>query len=142
MLYVLLLFTTVQDGLKLTSRKTRMFMFLVSYSNVNIVLQSWCYLTLRIKLISTGSSLTTGLPLDITEEEFVELMSKYGIIMQDPDTSRFIVKSSLWHNFQLFLHLSSRYLFWNNLVILAKKLYRFLKCQMHDISNCHVLKSA
>lgn len=56
-------------------------------------------LTMTIKLISTGSSLTTGLPLDITEEEFIELMSKYGIIMQDPDTSRFTVKSSPWHNF-------------------------------------------
>ena len=30
----------------------------------------------------------TGLPLDTTEEEFMELMSKYGIIMQDPDTSK------------------------------------------------------
>ena len=28
-----------------------------------------------------------GLPLDTTDEEFVEMMSKYGIIMQDPDTS-------------------------------------------------------
>ncbi|EDO33511.1 predicted protein [Nematostella vectensis] len=28
----------------------------------------------------------SGLPLDITDEEFVELMSKYGIIMEDPDT--------------------------------------------------------
>lgn len=30
----------------------------------------------------------SGLPLDITEEKFVELMSKYGIIMQDPDTNK------------------------------------------------------
>ena len=29
-----------------------------------------------------------GLPLDTTEEEFIQLMSKYGIIMQDPDTSK------------------------------------------------------
>ena len=29
----------------------------------------------------------TGLPTDITEEEFVTLMSKYGIIMEDPETS-------------------------------------------------------
>lgn len=27
-----------------------------------------------------------GLPLDTTDEEFIEMMSKYGIIMQDPDT--------------------------------------------------------
>ena len=30
----------------------------------------------------------TGLPLDMKEEEFIEMMSKYGIIMQDPDTSK------------------------------------------------------
>lgn len=30
----------------------------------------------------------TGLPLDTTDEEFIEMMSKYGIIMQDPDTSK------------------------------------------------------
>ncbi|XP_048578231.1 HIV Tat-specific factor 1 homolog [Nematostella vectensis] len=30
----------------------------------------------------------SGLPLDITDEEFVELMSKYGIIMEDPDTQK------------------------------------------------------
>ncbi|XP_015759958.1 PREDICTED: HIV Tat-specific factor 1 homolog [Acropora digitifera] len=28
----------------------------------------------------------SGLPLDMTDEEFIEMMSKYGIIMQDPDT--------------------------------------------------------
>ncbi len=33
-------------------------------------------------------SFVTGLPLDTTEEEFTEMMSKYGIIMQDPDTSK------------------------------------------------------
>lgn len=27
-----------------------------------------------------------GLPLDTTDQEFIEMMSKYGIIMQDPDT--------------------------------------------------------
>ncbi|XP_068757063.1 17S U2 SnRNP complex component HTATSF1-like [Montipora capricornis] len=30
----------------------------------------------------------SGLPLDTTDEEFIELMSKYGIIMQDPDTGK------------------------------------------------------
>ena len=30
-----------------------------------------------------------GLPQDTTEEEFIEMMSKYGIIMQDPETSMF-----------------------------------------------------
>eukprot|EP00794_Sanderia_malayensis_P000200 gene200-814_t len=34
----------------------------------------------------------SGLPSDITEEEFVELMSKYGIIMQDADTQKMKVK--------------------------------------------------
>ena len=29
----------------------------------------------------------SGLPDDTTEEEFIELMSKYGIIMEDNDTS-------------------------------------------------------
>ena len=29
-----------------------------------------------------------GLPLETTEEEFLEMMSKFGIIMQDPDTSK------------------------------------------------------
>lgn len=28
-----------------------------------------------------------GLPEETTEEEFIELMSKYGIIMEDNDTS-------------------------------------------------------
>lgn len=32
--------------------------------------------------------LTLGLPADITEEEFIELMGKCGIIMQDDDTSK------------------------------------------------------
>lgn len=30
----------------------------------------------------------SGLPLDTTDEEFIEMMSKYGIIMQDPDTGK------------------------------------------------------
>ncbi len=30
----------------------------------------------------------TGLPLDITDEEFEELMSKYGIISPDPNDPR------------------------------------------------------
>ena len=30
----------------------------------------------------------TGLPLNITDEEFTDMMSKYGIIMQDPDASK------------------------------------------------------
>ncbi|KAJ7388733.1 HIV Tat-specific factor 1 [Desmophyllum pertusum] len=30
----------------------------------------------------------SGLPLEITEEEFLEMMSKFGIIMQDPDTNK------------------------------------------------------
>lgn len=30
----------------------------------------------------------SGLPLDTTDEEFIEMMSKYGIIMQDPDTNK------------------------------------------------------
>jgi len=30
----------------------------------------------------------SGLPLDMKEEEFIEMMSKYGIIMQDPDTNK------------------------------------------------------
>ena len=33
-------------------------------------------------------SFIIGLPLDTSEEEFIEMMSKYGIIMQDPDTSK------------------------------------------------------
>ena len=33
-------------------------------------------------------SFVIGLPLDTSEEEFTEMMSKYGIIMQDPDTSK------------------------------------------------------
>ena len=32
-------------------------------------------------------SFVIGLPLDTSDEEFIEMMSKYGIIMQDPDTS-------------------------------------------------------
>lgn len=38
----------------------------------------------------------TGLPLDITDEEFTDMMSKYGIIMQDPDTSKFLSPYFLW----------------------------------------------
>lgn len=33
-------------------------------------------------------SFITGLPLDTSDDEFIEMMSKYGIIMQDPDTSK------------------------------------------------------
>ena len=33
-------------------------------------------------------SFIIGLPLDTSEDEFIEMMSKYGIIMQDPDTSK------------------------------------------------------
>ena len=31
-----------------------------------------------------------GLPSDVTETEFGELMSKCGIIMEDPDTGNFV----------------------------------------------------
>ena len=34
----------------------------------------------------------SGLPLDITDEEFEELMSKYGIIMKDPLTHKLKIK--------------------------------------------------
>lgn len=34
----------------------------------------------------------SGLPQDTTEEEFIEMMSKYGIIMQDPETNKPKVK--------------------------------------------------
>ena len=40
----------------------------------------------RAKNILTYS--IPGLPLDITEEEFITLMSKYGIIMEDLETSK------------------------------------------------------
>lgn len=33
-----------------------------------------------------------NLPLDITEEEFVEIMSKYGLILKDPSTHKYKVK--------------------------------------------------
>lgn len=33
-----------------------------------------------------------NLPLDITEEEFVELMAKYGMVLKDPSTHKFKVK--------------------------------------------------
>lgn len=41
-----------------------------------------------IVLCDLMRSFITGLPLDTNEEEFIEMMSKYGIIMQDPDTSK------------------------------------------------------
>ena len=34
----------------------------------------------------------TGLPPDITVDEFIQLMSKFGIIMRDPQTEEFKVK--------------------------------------------------
>lgn len=34
----------------------------------------------------------SNLPIDITEEEFVELMQKYGLIMRDPVTQKMKVK--------------------------------------------------
>lgn len=34
----------------------------------------------------------SNLPLDMTEEEFVELMSKCGLLMKDPDTGHFKIK--------------------------------------------------
>jgi len=34
----------------------------------------------------------SGLPSDISEEEFVELMSKCGLVMKDPDTMKYKVK--------------------------------------------------
>lgn len=33
-----------------------------------------------------------NLPLDITDEEFVEIMSKYGMILKDPSTHKFKIK--------------------------------------------------
>lgn len=39
-------------------------------------------------------SFIIGLPLNTSEDEFIEMMSKYGIIMQDPDTS----KEKIWCN--------------------------------------------
>ena len=44
-----------------------------------------------------------GLPLDTTEEEFIEMMSKYGIIMQDPDTG--LVFFSFFFLLLLLLHI-------------------------------------
>lgn len=35
---------------------------------------------------------STGLPPDITVDEFIQLMSKFGIIMRDPQTEEFKVK--------------------------------------------------
>lgn len=43
----------------------------------------------------------SGLPLDTTDEEFIELMSKYGIIMQDPDTGKPKIKLYRDNNGQL-----------------------------------------
>ena len=34
----------------------------------------------------------TNLPLDITEEEFVNVMQKCGMVMKDPDTGKMKVK--------------------------------------------------
>lgn len=34
----------------------------------------------------------TGMPSDITEEEFVEIMSKYGMIFRDPNTNKMKIK--------------------------------------------------
>lgn len=34
----------------------------------------------------------SNLPLDITDEEFEEMMSKYGIIMKDPSTNKLKIK--------------------------------------------------
>lgn len=38
------------------------------------------------------SILSSGLPLDISTEEFVEMMSKCGIVMRDPITDEYKVK--------------------------------------------------
>ncbi|XP_078374970.1 17S U2 SnRNP complex component HTATSF1-like isoform X2 [Oculina patagonica] len=43
----------------------------------------------------------SGLPLNTTEEEFTEMMSKYGIIMQDPDTNKPKIKLYRDQNNQL-----------------------------------------
>jgi len=43
----------------------------------------------------------SGLPLDTSEEEFIEMMSKYGIIMQDPDTNKPKIKLYRDQNGQL-----------------------------------------
>lgn len=34
----------------------------------------------------------SGLPSDITEEEFVELMGKCGMVMKDPDSMKYKIK--------------------------------------------------
>lgn len=47
------------------------------------------YLTL---LCFTSCHLSSGLPPDISTEEFVELMSKCGIVMRDPMTEEYKVK--------------------------------------------------
>ena len=43
---------------------------------------------LSCNVLVSLNPLCLGLPQDTTEEEFIEMMSKYGIIMQDPETSK------------------------------------------------------
>lgn len=43
----------------------------------------------------------SGLPLNTSEDEFIEMMSKYGIIMQDPDTNKPKIKLYRDQNGQL-----------------------------------------
>ena len=55
-------------------------------SKVNVVFNINFFLSCNV-LVSLNP-LCLGLPQDTTEEEFIEMMSKYGIIMQDPETSK------------------------------------------------------
>lgn len=54
----------------------------------NITLSGW----FEVEDQHNTNVYVSGLPLDITEEEFIELMSKCGIIMKDQDISKLKVK--------------------------------------------------
>lgn len=49
-------------------------------------------LTVTVRAFIISPSNVTGLPPDITVDEFIQLMSKFGIIMRDPQTEEFKVK--------------------------------------------------
>lgn len=74
-------------------KKTQMFMFQVSvdFFNGQLTLSPVSCL-FSLPLLVRVYFYSTGLPPDISTDEFAELMSKCGIVMRDPMTEEYKVK--------------------------------------------------
>ncbi|XP_048463782.1 HIV Tat-specific factor 1 [Rhincodon typus] len=58
------------------------------FNNANMSFKGW----IDVEEQRNTNVYVSGLPPDITNDEFVELMSKFGIIMQNPETEEYKIK--------------------------------------------------